>query len=197
VLILAVFLGLQAREFHKGYDTFYWRIAHGLDSRIALGKWLRANAPGKLTIAYGDMGALPFFSDKSFVDFHGLVDRDIATIRHQVKDRSMYLPLIDADVLRRAPDMIIYVSEDNPTAATWKMSEYGTPVLQQGLAEHYVLQGFLSAYPARVAKEYPNGRHLVIYLRRGKAIPGLSAFLACSNARLPSNQSAACVLSGG
>jgi len=65
------------------------------------------------------------------------------------------------------------------------------------LAEHYVLQGFLSAYPARVAKEYPNGRHLVIYLRRGKAIPGLSAFLACSNARLPSNQSAACVLSGG
>jgi arabinofuranosyltransferase len=197
VLILAVLLGLQAREFQKGYDTFYWRIAHGLDSRIALGKWLRANAPGKLTIAYGDMGALPFFSDKSFVDFHGLVDRDIATIRHQVKDRSMYLPLIDADVLRRAPDMIIYVSEDNPTAATWKMSEYGTPVLQQGLAEHYVLQGFLSAYPARVAKEYPNGRHLVIYLRRGKAIPGLSAFLACSNARLPSNQSAACVLSGG
>jgi arabinofuranosyltransferase len=187
-----VLVGIQAREFQRGYDKYFWRIAHGLDSRKAFGQWLHNQSLGELTIAYGDMGALPFFSGNRFIDFHGLVDREIATIRFSNKNREDYLRLIDENVLSRAPDVIVVLSEDDPQAGTWHMSEYGTDTLKRGLAERYSLQGFLSAYPAGFAKEYPHGRHLVIYVRRGTVIPGLQDFLTCSNARLPENKVSSC-----
>lgn len=192
ITFFCLLLFCQMRNFQQGYDKYYWRIAHGLDSRIAFGQWLRRAGPPDLLIAYGDMGALPFFSEKRFIDFHGLVDRQIASIRHAVGEPSRYHGLIDAEVLSRQPDLIVFVTEDGPEAPEHRMSEYGTNVLSAGLDRDYVFQGILTAYPPGFAQEYPRGRHLAIYARHGFSLPGLQEYLACSNTQLQSSALDAC-----
>ena len=182
VVVATVFtiICVQTHKFYGVHRDNHWRLSHGLDSRIAFGEWLRLHAPS-LTIAYGDMGALPFSSNHRYYDFHGLVDQEIAKIVH--RRESDVCARIQSTILKREPDAIIVVTyEQSPDAPS---AEFGFTLRQDPHFRNiYGHAATLITYPPGLVPAFPKGRFLQVYLRRGSEIQGLREQAEVINRRL-------------
>lgn len=191
-LALVVLLSLscatgQALGLRQTYKDYYWRIAHGLDSRIALGKWMKNGLPSHYTVAYGDMGALPLHSGLRFIDMNGLTDRTIGALRYRARKglltRNEQQYLADSYVLERQPELIILVTHTSP--ALKRPVGNGRLIHKRPeFREKYQLAGHLTAYLPGIVPAYPKGRHLLIYAREGTETSKLKVALARVNAEI-------------
>ncbi|MEE9100722.1 hypothetical protein VXJ36_10940 [Pseudomonas nitroreducens] len=182
LLMVLTILSLQILQSIKQHNEYFWRIAHGLDSRVVLGQWIDSYSPKSIKIAYGDMGALPFYSNRYFMDFHGLVDREIGEIIYKNKFSDRKLLMVDESIIRRKPDVVILINnQGTPFGPDFIPDEYGSPAIVKELNSRYKYVGNLLAYPKDAVRSYPEGRALMIFTRDESNLPGIAEFLKCAN----------------
>lgn len=96
----------QVREqFMRG--EYPYSVMAGQPQEMA-GKWLRAHFPANTIVATKRIGGVGYFSGLRIVDTLGLVDREIAMIRHHSEGRGpQEQAAIAAEVFSRKPDLIM------------------------------------------------------------------------------------------
>lgn len=171
----------QARREH------HWRIAHGLDTRIAWAHWLEQRSPRDLLIAHGDVGALAFHSGRRLLDLNGLVDRPIAVLRRRYKGAQRDRLIVDY-VRARAPEVVVFVAFQDP-ALGFRPSDSVGKLLASSLGTQYELRASLVALPPGRVPAYKTGRYAVIAVRNDVSLPGLEAFTECCNRAILSGDS--------
>jgi hypothetical protein len=73
-----------------------------------VGKWLKQHFPPTTVLACKRIGGVSYFSGMRMVDMLGLVDRQIALIRHGSKVRGQAeWEQMAAEIYRRQPDLIL------------------------------------------------------------------------------------------
>jgi hypothetical protein len=70
-------------------------------SLVALGHWLRANAPSRAVLAMSDVGATPYYSRLATIDINPRSLTDLEIAHHGWSDRYFF---------RRQPDLVVLVS---------------------------------------------------------------------------------------
>jgi arabinofuranosyltransferase len=162
-LISIVLLG-----WHHEYDryaklSYSRRLVEGLNTRIALGIWMCNHVGHDKTVAYGDVGALPFFSHLKWIDFNGLVTREVALIRYSDRrDTPQADDAIDRYVLSAHPDYLMLVTA-RPDPAS-EPAEYGYHIEEdQEFRENYGYVGALTAYGPGMMRGYHAGRYIQVF----------------------------------
>lgn len=90
----------------SGLVNFYREQKFQLQWYFDFGRWLKKNVPADATIAQGECGIIPYFSELYVIDFFGLVDPHISRLKGLVNRKT------DVDyVLKRKPDYILTASE--------------------------------------------------------------------------------------
>ena len=181
----------QGGRLTAAYGDHYWRTAHGLDTRLMLGRWMANHLPRDTVVAYGDMGALPYASGLVFIDLNGLTDAVVGRLAHDTR-RGHSKPDERRDqevsyLLLRDPDLVIVVTGDDASEAGWRAIGYGARLLDEPrFHEAYERAGTMLAYPPGKVARWPDGRSLVVYRRRGRAFPGLREALDTISMRVAS-----------
>lgn len=165
-IALAVVLVLAVSHLIFGIDAIRalnWRFSHGLDTREALGVWMNHNLSKNTWVAYGDVGALPFYSRLEWIDFNGLVTREVAAIKYEHRHSpGSAEAAINQYVISQHPGLIILVA--NKPEIDAPPDDYGTLIKDDaGFLSQYKPVGVLTAYlPAKV-EGFDTGRYLQVY----------------------------------
>ena len=144
-----------------------WRANYTYDSRLKFGNWLDNHTPEDILIAYGDMGAFPYAAWRRFIDYYGLINRDIAYMKHSGEATRM---TITEYVLSHEPDMVIdafagiTIESDLVDLHTDRINL--APMLEQG----YDYVGHLIAYPPDRHKPHYRGRSVVVLINRNSVL---------------------------
>jgi hypothetical protein len=125
--------------------------------------WMHKHLDNTTTVAYGDVGVLPFFSHLRWIDFHGLVTRQVAMILYSNHGNALRADdEITSYVLSEHPDVIVLVTALPDPGS--KPSEYGFKIEQEPTFIHdFRYAAALTAYKPGMALGYPTGRYLQVF----------------------------------
>jgi len=176
-------------SWHIGYDayakrSYALRLSEGRNTRIALGMWMHKHLDRTTTVAYGDAGALPFFSHLNWIDFHGLVTRQVAMILYSNHgDVQRADDAIASYVLSEHPDLVVLVTALPDLSS--KPIEYGFKMEQEPTLIHdFRYVAALTVYKPGMALGCPTGRYLQVFAteRSPQLREALRREITCLNA---------------
>jgi hypothetical protein len=172
VLLLVSFALLEAWNL-AGSRPGISDYVKNLDRRECFARWLAEQDPSERTVAYGDMGLVPYYNpSKRFLDVNGLVDAFVA--RHDDSAAARY-------VLDQGPEYILLVNSSSERIRYG--GPYGALAREPELRSNYhFVAASLGFGPDSVY--YPSGRILVLFARNDmntetfQPVPGTCRFAA-------------------
>jgi hypothetical protein len=109
ILIVAILVIVPMLPSYYNQATFYGKAVGNInDMQVTIGRWLNENTPPDAVFATHDAGALRYFSNRTLIDFAGLVSPDIIHGNMTDLEKIQYLHDHGCDYIVFFPDLFRY-----------------------------------------------------------------------------------------
>jgi len=108
-LLAAVLIASLVRQ-PAGVRTYSTNVKNTTEMQVAIGRWLKANAPADSLLAVNDIGAIGFITQMHVLDLQGLVTPEVLPLREMRSrlDGTAPVKMFDYIVSRRPDYLVIF-----------------------------------------------------------------------------------------